>query len=118
MADPTKSAAASVTLTPPSATTGMATFVALDTVTQGNWQSAYGSDGYPVHPVFPIDGDEWVCPEIQVGALQDSGFFPVPSCLYLYRPPELNHLPNGAGKARLCRAEHVSLVVETADECS
>src|ERR1700734_1777887 len=54
----------------------------------------------------------------RAGALQDFRFFPVLHCLNLYRPPELNHLPNGAGKARLCRAEHVLLVVETADKCS
>ena len=48
MADPTKSAAALVNLHPPGAITGTATFVALDTVTQGNWKSVYGANGYNV----------------------------------------------------------------------
>ena len=44
--------------------------------------------------------------------------FSVLTCFNLYRPPELDHLPNGAGEAALYRTEQVSLVVETADECS
>ncbi len=34
--------------TPPPATPNTATFVSADTTTQGNWQSAYGADGYNV----------------------------------------------------------------------
>lgn len=49
---------------------------------------------------------------------RDFGFSLVLRCLNLYRPPELNHLLNGTGKARLDRAEQVSLVAENADECS
>jgi len=49
VADPTKSAAATVTLNPGgTTTTGTATFVTLDTATQGNWKSVYGADGYNV----------------------------------------------------------------------
>ena len=47
MADPTKSASATVTLTP-SAVTGTAAFVTLNTTTQGNWIGVYGSNGYNV----------------------------------------------------------------------
>ena len=45
VADPTKSANATVTL---STATNSATFVTLDTTTQGNWKSVYGSNGYNV----------------------------------------------------------------------
>jgi hypothetical protein len=46
-ADLTKFATAAVTLNPFVAT-GTATFVALDTTTQGNWHGVYGSNGYNV----------------------------------------------------------------------
>jgi hypothetical protein len=34
--------------TPPSVTTSSASFLATNTTTQGNWQSAYGADGYSI----------------------------------------------------------------------
>jgi hypothetical protein len=48
VADPTKSASATVTLNPTGTNTGTATFVTLDTTTQGNWKGVYGSNGYNV----------------------------------------------------------------------
>jgi hypothetical protein len=47
VADPTKSANTTVTLTPV-VTTGTAAFVGLDTTIQGNWKGVYGSNGYNV----------------------------------------------------------------------
>jgi hypothetical protein len=47
LADPTKSATATVTLNP-SVVSGMATFQALDTTTEGTWKGVYGGDGYNV----------------------------------------------------------------------
>jgi hypothetical protein len=47
VADSTKSAIATVTLTP-TVTTGIAGFVGLDTTIQGNWKGVYGADGYNV----------------------------------------------------------------------
>jgi hypothetical protein len=47
VADPTKSATATVTLNPFVAT-GTAAFVTLDTTTQGNWKGVYGANGYNV----------------------------------------------------------------------
>ena len=46
VADTTKSASATITLSPPP--TAVAQFVQLDTTTQGNWKSAYGGDGFNV----------------------------------------------------------------------
>jgi hypothetical protein len=47
VADPTKSANATVTLTP-IVSTGTASFVGLDTTIQGNWKGVYGADGYNI----------------------------------------------------------------------
>jgi hypothetical protein len=44
-ADPTKSGTATLSLIPP---TAAASFTGLDTTTQGNWNNAYGGDGYNV----------------------------------------------------------------------
>jgi len=48
VADATISSSATVTLNPVGTTTGTASFEALDTSTQGNWQGVYGADGYNV----------------------------------------------------------------------
>ena len=47
VADPTKSANATVTLAPV-VTTGLAAFVGLDTTIQGNWKGVYGANGYNI----------------------------------------------------------------------
>src|SRR5580700_1616838 len=75
----------------------------------------YPARSSPVRTIF-IDGVDRVC--LKACALQDFGLFPVLSCLDLYRTAELDHLPNGAGKTSLCRPEHVSLMLERADERS